>query len=85
MFGIFYHVILVPCINCFFCLFPQMLLLFSMLKGVVFVINCEIVKLQTMHGWMYEGCSKCGSKPRVQDSFVMCGICKKKLECIEPK
>lgn len=35
--------------------------------------------------WMYEGCVKCGSKPHVQDSIVMCSGCKKKMGCIEPK
>ena len=49
------------------------------------MLNCEVIKLQTMHGWMYEGCPKCGSKPRVQDSIVICGGCKKKVDSIEPK
>ena len=54
-------------------------------KGEAFIITCELVKLQTIHGWMYEGCPKCASKPTIEDSVVMCGGCKKKLDYIEPK
>ena len=49
------------------------------------MIYGEIYKLQTMHGWVYNGCSKCGTKPRIDDRGMMCSGCKKPPESIEPK
>ena len=46
------------------------------------MMHCEVIKLQTMHGWMYEGCPKCGSKPRIQESIVMCGAARKRLNLL---
>ncbi|XP_028782229.1 replication protein A 70 kDa DNA-binding subunit A-like isoform X2 [Neltuma alba] len=50
-----------------------------------FIIICVIMKLETRHGWTYDCCSKCGSKPKMEDGSWYCMTCKKKPESIEPK
>ena len=44
------------------------------------MIYGEIYKLETMHGWVYNGCAKCGTKPRIDDRGMMCSGCKKPPE-----
>ncbi|KAK4281939.1 hypothetical protein QN277_013379 [Acacia crassicarpa] len=53
--------------------------------GNSFVINCQIHKLETRHGWKYDGCSKCGSKADLDNPSSICPLCKKIPEKIEPK
>ncbi|XP_028789424.1 uncharacterized protein LOC114745433 [Neltuma alba] len=53
--------------------------------GDSFVISCQIQKLETRYGWVYDGCSKCGTKPRIENSTQICGTCKKKVDFMEPK
>ncbi|KAK4260997.1 hypothetical protein QN277_004053 [Acacia crassicarpa] len=53
--------------------------------GDSFVIHCQIYKLETKHGWIYDACSKCGSKVKIDDPSWICPLCKKKPDSIEPK
>lgn len=46
---------------------------------------CEIQKFETIHGWFYDGCSKCGAKVKGDVEEFVCPICKKKPSSIEPK
>ncbi|XP_028758468.1 uncharacterized protein LOC114717495 [Neltuma alba] len=50
-----------------------------------FMISCVVMKLETRHGWTYDGCSKCSSKPKLEDANVYGLTCKKILEALEPK
>ncbi|XP_028787093.1 uncharacterized protein LOC114743047 [Neltuma alba] len=53
--------------------------------GESFVVKCTVKKLETYHGWTYDGCSKCAAKTRLEGTSVMCPICKKVPDAIEPK
>lgn len=60
------------------------------LQGSDFVVKCQIIKFETIHGWFYQGCSKCNSipKPMTQGdsiSELFCPGCKKKPFKLEPK
>lgn len=54
-------------------------------QDTFFVVHCEIVKLETRHGWMYEGCAKCGTKVKPNNANLMCVTCKKSPASSEPK
>ncbi|XP_028752889.1 uncharacterized protein LOC114724812 [Neltuma alba] len=53
--------------------------------GENFVINCIIQKLETRYDWVYDGCSKCGTKPRLENETSICPSCRKTPDSIEPK
>lgn len=47
-----------------------------------FVVQCEVVKFETEHGWVYQGCSKCNSLPKSlisgePNGALFCPGCKK--------
>ncbi|XP_028766670.1 uncharacterized protein LOC114724483 [Neltuma alba] len=50
-----------------------------------FIIKCTVMKLETRHGWMYDGCSKCAAKPKDQNGSLYCATCKKAPESVDPK
>ncbi|XP_028753464.1 uncharacterized protein LOC114713054 [Neltuma alba] len=50
-----------------------------------FIITCKVIKLETRHGWTYDGCSKCASKPKDDNGSLHCSLCKKKPVLVEPK
>ncbi|XP_054817693.1 uncharacterized protein LOC129317387 [Prosopis cineraria] len=50
-----------------------------------FLIMAEIIKLETRHGWTYEGCGRCATKPRLENGKQMCTSCKKQPDSIESK
>ncbi|XP_028778051.1 uncharacterized protein LOC114734595 [Neltuma alba] len=50
-----------------------------------FIINCKVIKLETRHGWSYDGCSKCASKPKEENGSLHCSNYKKKPQSVEPK
>ncbi|XP_054789830.1 replication protein A 70 kDa DNA-binding subunit B-like [Prosopis cineraria] len=50
-----------------------------------FLIFCTVVKLETRHGWTYDGCAKCATKPKEVNESLYCPNCKKKPQSIEPK
>ena len=49
------------------------------------MIHAEIYKFQMMHGWVYDSCSKCRTKPRMDDSVIISSGCKKAPEAVELK
>ncbi|XP_028757320.1 uncharacterized protein LOC114754709 [Neltuma alba] len=53
--------------------------------GETFVIRCIIQKLETRYGWIYQGCSKCGTKLRLENESWICPSCQKKPEFIDHK
>ncbi|KAK4275760.1 hypothetical protein QN277_018790 [Acacia crassicarpa] len=53
--------------------------------GESFVISCHIQKLETRYDWKYDGCSKCGSKAKLDYPSSICHIYKKIPESIVPK
>lgn len=67
----------------FYC--ERFILNVNLIQGESFIIHCEVDKLETKHGWMYDGCSKCGTKPRIEGSILVCSGCKKKPDAIEAK
>lgn len=56
------------------------------IQGDAFVICAEFQKLETIHNWVYDGCSKCSAKLKDDDDGVLiCPLCKKKPKAVEPK
>ena len=50
------------------------------------MICAEFQKLETIHNWVYDGCSKCSAKLKDDDDGVLiCPLCKKKPKAVEPK
>ncbi|XP_054824801.1 uncharacterized protein LOC129322518 [Prosopis cineraria] len=43
------------------------------------------MKLDTRHGWNYDGCTKCAIKTIEQNDSTYCPTCKKKPDSVEPK
>ncbi|XP_028803903.1 uncharacterized protein LOC114758973 [Neltuma alba] len=59
--------------------------LLNLARGETFVIRCIIQKLETRYGWIYQGCSKCGTKLRLENESWICPSCQKKPEFIDHK
>ena len=54
-------------------------------QGESFQVNVLVYKLETKHGWIYEGCARCGTKVRSDGTGVFCTSCKKIPDLTEPK
>ena len=55
------------------------------LQGEIFQVSGLLTKLETRHGWIYEGCARCGTKARVDGHAAFCATCKKIIDGTEPK
>lgn len=51
----------------------------------MFTVDVTVLKLETRHGWTYDGCVRCGSKPKMEGNRLYCPGCKKKPTNVEPK
>lgn len=48
-------------------------------------MEVTILKLETRHGWTYDGCARCGSKQVIEGNVLFCPGCKRRPYRVEPK
>ena len=60
-------------------------IIYLFLQGEIFQVSGLLTKLETRHGWIYEGCARCGTKARLDGHAAFCATCKRILDGTEPK